>query len=174
MNKSEKQQVIEELSRSFAESASVLLVDFTGINVADETELRRTLTESGSDYRVVKNRLALRAAVDTPVDGVRDHFRGPTAVAFSQQDPIALAKTVTEFLKTHPGMSVKAGVLERSVLTAKDVEALAQLPSREELLSKVVYLLLAPVRNFAAALQAPLRNLASVLSQIEGTGKESS
>jgi len=171
MRKPEKQQVVEELSQAFSASSGVLLVDFTGINVADETELRRKVAEVGGSYRVVKNRLAVRAARESTVGKLEEYFQGPTAVALSESDPVALAKALTEFLKTHPNMSVKAGVLEQSVLSQSDVESLANMESREELLSKLVFLLQAPVRNLMGALQSPLRNLASVLKQLEAREK---
>ncbi len=166
MERNEKAKVVEELHAAFSGHSGVLLIDFSGVNVADETELRRKVAQSG-DYRVVKNTLALRAAKDTPVAALSDHFRGPTAIAVTRDDPVGLAKAVTEFIKAHPPMAFKGGVLEKSVLTAEDVAALAELPSREELLSKLVYLLQSPLTRLASALQSPLRSLASALKQVE-------
>ncbi len=167
MERVQKQRIVEELSTVFKESAGVLLMDFTGVNVADETELRRKMTDSGGSYRVVKNTLARLAARESAVAQLEPHFQGPTAVAFTRDNPVALAKTLTEFIKAHPGTSLKAGLLEESALTVDEVQALADLPSREELLAKLVYLLQAPLMNLAAALQGPLRSLASGLSRLE-------
>lgn len=167
MERSAKQQVVEELNAAFRTNGGVLLIDFSGVNVADETELRRKVAAAGSTYRVVKNTLARRAAEETAVAALHAHFRGPTAVAMTQQDPVGLAKAVTDFLKAHPGMAFKAGVLDGAVLTAEDVSALADMPSRQELLSKLLYLLQSPLTRLASALQSPLRNLASALKQIE-------
>ncbi len=173
MEKSQKQSVVEELNTAFRESAGVFLIDFSGINVADETELRRKMSSDGNSYRVVKNTLALRAAQDTGVHKLKERFHGPTAIATTPDNPVALAKAVTEFLKNHPTMSLKGGVLEDSLLSPEDVGALADMPSREELLAKVVYLLQSPLTRLAAALQSPLRNLASVLKQLEEKKKKS-
>ena len=107
--------------------------------------------------------------MDTPVGSLAEHFTGPPGVALCQDDPVALAKALTDFLKGRKDMVLKGGVVDREVLSAEQIEALASMPSREELLSKLAYVLLAPVRNLAAALQSPVRNLASVLGQIEGT-----
>ncbi len=167
MQRAQKEQVVEELSQVFQGNTGVLLLDFTGINVADETELRRKMTESGSGYRVVKNSLAKRAAQGSPLAQLDAHFSGPTAVAFTAENPVALAKALTAFLKAHPSMSLKGGVLEDSVLSVEDVQALADLPSREELLAKLTHQLLAPLTKLASALQTPLRNLASVLNQLQ-------
>jgi large subunit ribosomal protein L10 len=171
MDKVQKQQVVEELTQAFSSSAGVVLVGFSELSVAAETELRRKLMSAGGSYRVVKNRLALRASQGNAVSQLGDHFSGPTAVAMAPEDPIALAKALSDFLKGHPQISLKAGVLDQSVLSAEDVKALADMPSREELLTKVAYLLLAPVRNLAGALQAPVRSLTIILSQLEGIKK---
>ncbi len=172
MEKAQKERVVKELNQVFNENTTVLLIDFTGISVAEETSLRRQLLESGSSYRVVKNRLALRAAVETPVDRLIEHFQGPTAIALNKEDPVALAKILSAFVKEHPQMTVKVGVVEREVVSPQQITALATMPSREELLSKLVFLLLAPLQNMVTALQSPVRNLASVLSQIESSGKK--
>lgn len=172
MDRSEKQQVVDQLNRTFAESQGVLLVSFTGVNVPDATELRRKITKLGSSYQVIKNRLALRAAGDTPLDALKESFTGPTAIAYTTGDPVALAKVLKDFSKDHPGVAFKGGVLGKEQLTAEQVLALAEMPSREELISKLLFLLQAPLRNLAAALQAPLRDLGSVLKQLEKVKKE--
>ncbi len=166
MLKSEKQHLIDQLHTVFEKNSAVLLLDFTGINVADETELRGQISPFGN-YRVVKNTLALRAAQDTPLEDVVDHFQGPTALAFSETDPVGLAKVLTGFLKTHPSMSFKAGVMDHKALTAEEVKRLAELPSRDVLLAKLVYLLQSPLTHLASALQSPVRSLVAVLTQIE-------
>lgn len=166
MNKAGKQQVVEELSKAFRENRSVLLVNFTGINVPDATELRRRVAAAGSHYRVVKNTLALRAAKDTSVEPLRQYFDGPTAVAYTAHDPVTLAKVLTEFAKEHPALSFKAGILEGTVISGQQVEDLAGMPSPQELISKLLFLLNAPLTRLAGALQSPLRNLAVVLKQV--------
>ncbi len=166
MNRTEKQQLIDELAEAFQQNSGVLLMDFTGLNVADATDLRRKVREGGSHYRVVKNTLAIRAAADTPVTELKENFEGPTAVAYTNTDPVALAKVLAEFVRTHPEVKFKGGVLDQHVLTAEQAESLATMPSRDELLSKLLFLLNAPLTRFASALQSPLRDLLSVLKQL--------
>jgi len=166
MDKTEKQQIIDELSQAFAQNKSVIVMTFSGLNVADVTELRRKITQSGSDYRVVKNTLALRAAQDTAVAKLASHFAGPTAIVYTAGDPVALAKILTDFVKTHPAISFKGGVLEQSVLTPAQCQSLAEMPSKEVLLGKVLYLLNAPVARLAGALNSPLMKMALLLKQL--------
>ncbi len=165
MNKTEKQETVKRLHQIFSDSAAVLLIDFSGINVAQETELRRKVSQSGR-YQVVKNTLALRAAADTPLAALREHFRGPTAIAFANEDPVGLAKALKTCLQDYPGMSFKAAVLEQESLTAEQVTALADLPGREELLTRLAGLLQAPLVSFARTLESPLRNAGSLLKQL--------
>ena len=172
MNKEEKRQVVEALKQTFQGNASVLLLTFREINVADLTELRRKVAENGSGYRVVKNTLALRAAEDTPVQELISHFEGPTAVAYTDEDPVALAKLLKSYVKDHPGLAFKAGVLDGSALSSDEIEGLADMPSRPELLSKLVYLLNAPLSTLAKTLQAPLVNLGVGLKALEEQKKE--
>jgi large subunit ribosomal protein L10 len=171
MNRVEKEDVIKELNETFKVNKSVLLIDFTGLNVADSTNLRQKISEAECGYRVIKNRLALRALEDTSLDGLKEHFQGPTAIAYTVGDPVALAKLLKTFIEDHPGMSFKAGVVDGQAVSAGEMENLAEMPSRPELLAKLLYLLNAPLTQFATALQSPLRNLASVLKQL-GEKKE--
>ena len=170
MNRTQKQEAVERLHQIFSENSAVLLLDFSGINVAQETDLRRRVSESGR-YQVIKNTLALRAAEDTPLAVLKDSFRGPTAVAFTNEDPVGLAKVLKSCLNDYPDMSFKAAVLDREQLTAEQVAALAELPGLDELLAKLVGLLQAPLTSFARTLQAPLTKLGSLLKQV-GEGKQ--
>lgn len=166
MNRAEKSEIVESLHQAFLDSGGVIVLDFKGINVPDITELREKVRQTDGRYSVVKNTLALRAAEGTVVAGLKDAFRGPTAVALTEGDPVALAKVLKEFVKVKQGMSFKAGVLEGQVISQAQVESLADLPSRDELLSKLLFLLNAPLSRFASALSSPVRNLAVVLSEI--------
>lgn len=166
MKKAEKQQLVDELNKTFKENKSVWLIHFRGINVPDVVALRRKVAEARSEYRVVKNSLALRAAKDTSVAQLEAHFDGPTAIAYTSSDPVALAKVVTEFAKGNPSIRFKAGVLEGVVLSGEQFKELAGMVSREELLSKLLFLLNAPLSRLASALQSPLRDLASVVKQV--------
>lgn len=166
MNRSEKQTFVEDLNKMFKVSTSVLLIHFEGVNVLAQSELRREISKVDSGYQVIKNRLALRAVENTSLEVLREHFHGPTAIAYTGGDPVTLAKVINNFISDHPSMAFKAGVVEGKTFSASDVERLAQMPSRPELLSKLVYLLNAPLVRLASALQSPLRGLASVLKQL--------
>jgi large subunit ribosomal protein L10 len=168
MNRAEKTEVIESLHKTFTESGSVILLDFKGVTVPEITELRDKVRENQGGYAVVKNTLALRAAEGTPIDAIKEHFAGPTAIAFTAGDPVALAKTLRDFVKGQEGMEFKVGVLDGNVLSEGQVVELAALPSREELLSKLLFLLNAPLTRLVTALQSPVRSLAVVLGQLEG------
>ncbi len=150
----------------FKVNTSVLLINFEGINVLAQSELRREISKVDSSYQVIKNRLALRAVEDTSLEVLREHFQGPTAIAYTGGDPVALAKVLKDFIRDHPSVAFKAGVVEGKTFSASDVERLAKMPSRPELMSKLVYLLNAPLVRLATALQSPLRGLASVLKQL--------
>ncbi|MEE8461848.1 MAG: 50S ribosomal protein L10, partial [Acidobacteriota bacterium] len=150
----------------FKASTSVLLINFEGVDVLAQSELRREISKVDSGYQVIKNRLALLAVEDTSLEVLREHFHGPTAIAYTGGDPVALAKVLNNFISDHPSMAFKAGVVEGKTFSASDVERLAKMPSRPELLSKLVYLLNAPLVRLASALQSPLRGLASVLKQL--------
>ena len=165
MNRTEKQETVERLHQVFSESTAVLLINFSGIGVTQETELRRSVTKTGQ-YQVVKNTLALRAAEETPMAELREHFQGPTAIAFTREDPAGLAKSLKAFIKDHPHMSFKAAVLDRQTLSAEQVSELAELPGREELLAKLMGLMQAPLNSLAGAFQSPLRALGAALKQV--------
>lgn len=166
MERAEKTQVVDRLNQTFRENESVLLIDFTGLNVPEATILRRRISESGSTFLVIKNRLVLRAIEDTSLAALKENFRGPTALAYTGGDPVALAKILKEFIHMHPGMNFKAGIVEGKPLSASGVEDLAGMPSRIELLSKLAILLNSPLTSLASALQSPIRNLGSVLKQL--------
>jgi len=172
MNKAEKNTVVEELKTTFDQSTGVILMSFDRINVPDITEFRDKIRESGSGYKVIKNTLALIAAKDTSVSLMAEHFNGPTGVAYTEEDPVALAKALKGFQKDHPGLEFKCGVVEGQLLSNEQIKELAELASREELLSKVLFLLNAPLTNFATAIQSPIRNLAVVLKQLEDKKQE--
>jgi large subunit ribosomal protein L10 len=167
MNKTEKQTIIDELSTALGQTKSVVLMQFSGLKVADVTELRRKVRQTGSQYRVVKNTLALRAVQNTVVAKLEPEFKGTTALVYTDEDPIALARVLTDFVKTHPAISFKGGVLENTVLTAAQCQSLAEMPSKEQLMAKFLYLLNAPVARFAGTLRAPLTKLALLLKQLE-------
>ena len=172
MNRAEKQNLISQLNKTFKENSSILLIKFAEVNVPDETELRREIAQTGSRYQVVKNRLALLAAKDTSLEEIQEHFEGPTAIAYTGGDPVALAKTLKQFIEDHPAVAFKAGLVEGQCVSAEQVLNLAEIPSRTDLLSKLLFLLNSPLTSLASALQSPVRGLASVLRQLEEKKRE--
>lgn len=166
MNKQEKAQEIQELREVFQKSQNVILASFQGLTVAQDTELRQRIRKTKSGYRVVKNTLAKIAAKDTTAEPLLEQFEGTTAVASNAGDPVALAKVLTQYAKEAPVFTFKAGVVEGRVISIADLKAIADLPSREELLSKLLYVLKAPVQQLAVVLQATGRNLAVVLNEV--------
>jgi large subunit ribosomal protein L10 len=138
LNKSQKKQLVEELHAKFEKSKIVILTDYKGLNVSKINELRRKLTDSNIEYRVVKNTLLARASEDTDVAAVKDHFTGPTAIALSYDDPVAPAKVLADFAKDNDKLEIKIGVMAGKLLDVKAIKSLAELPSREVLLSQVL------------------------------------
>ncbi|MBC2717907.1 MAG: 50S ribosomal protein L10 [Desulfobacteraceae bacterium] len=138
LNKSEKKQLVEELHQKFTESKIVILTDYKGLDVDTINELRRKLTESNIEYRVVKNTLLIRASEDTDVALVKDQFKGPTAIALSYDDPVAPAKVLSEFAKENDKLEIKIGVMSGKLLDINAIKSLSALPSREVLLSQVL------------------------------------
>ncbi len=166
MKKEEKAQEIQELKATFLSSKNVILGTFQGISVAQDTELRRQVRATKSGYQVVKNTLAKIAAKDTPVELLVGKFQGTTSVAFNAGDPVALAKVLTQYAKDQPVFTFKAGIVEGRVISLKDLAAIAELPSREELLSKLLFVLKAPLQRLATVLQASPRKLAVALNEV--------
>src|SRR3989442_5790303 len=141
-NKAQKQQDLDALAEQFKDANAAMLVSFKNMTVAKDQELRNQLREAGISYSVVKNTLARKAAAGTPLEPAVDQFKGVTAVALSSGDPVALSKAIAKFTKANAEIfSFKAGIVEGKVVALKDVEAIASLPSREELLSKILFLL---------------------------------
>ena len=144
-----------------------MIVGFKGMTVPKDQELRNELRDAGVTYSVVKNTLARKAAEGTPLSQAADHFKGVTAIALSQSDPVGLSKAITKFTKAHADIfSFKAGIVEGRVVALKDVEAIASLPPKEELIAKVLFLINAQAQRLATVLQAVPRNLAVVVGQV--------
>lgn len=161
-----KEQLIENYQDSLANAPHVFLMDYKGVRVNQDTELRRRVREAGGSYAVVKNRLVLRVIEGKALEGLKEHFQGPTAVAYCTEDPVRLAKAVTEFAKEVPAFEVKAGLVEGQPVAAGQVQEIAQLPSREELLAKLLYLLQSPISGLVTVLAAVPRQFVVVLDQI--------
>jgi large subunit ribosomal protein L10 len=164
MNRTEKQELIDDLHQEFGKSPHAILVDFRGLSVPAVTEFRRKVRQSGSRYRVVKNSLALRALKDTPLEPLGGKFENTTGVAYTGNDPVALARTLVDFAKDHPQLVVKAGVVSGSqVLDAEGVKALSTMPSLPELRARFLGLLQAPAARLVRMLNAPATQVLLVM-----------
>jgi large subunit ribosomal protein L10 len=166
MNKAEKQQMTESLGEQFQSIESAFLIDFRGLKVVDATELRRKVRQIDGCYIVVKNTLATRAAKQTKLDQLESYFQGPTAIAYHPSDVVALAKVLTEISRSNPSFKFKAALVEGKVVPSSEIQAIASMPSREVMLSKLAFLLKAPLQRLHMVLKAPVRNLGLVLKQI--------
>jgi large subunit ribosomal protein L10 len=163
----QKQKDLEALAEQFKSASTGMLVGFKKLTVAKDQELRRQLRDAGATYSVVKNTLARKAAEGTPFAAANDHFKGVTALALAEGDPVQLSKAISKFVKDNPDVfSFKAGVVEGRVVALKDVEAIATLPSKEELISKVLFLINAQAQRLVTVISAVPRNLAIVVKQI--------
>ncbi|WP_339201997.1 50S ribosomal protein L10 [Bacillus sp. FSL K6-1366] len=149
-----KKVVVEEIASKLKESKSTIIVDYRGLNVSEVTELRKQLREANVEFKVYKNTMTRRAVEQAELNGLNDFLTGPNAIAFSTEDVVAPAKVLNDFAKNHEALEIKAGVIEGKVSTVEEVKALAELPSREGLLSMLLSVLQAPVRNLALAAKA--------------------
>ncbi|MEJ9210777.1 50S ribosomal protein L10 [Bacillus smithii] len=149
-----KKQIVEEITEKFKNSVSTIVVDYRGLNVAEITELRKKLREAGVEFKVYKNTLTRRAAEAAELAEINDVLTGPNAIAFSNDDVVAPAKILNNFAKENEALEIKVGVIEGKVVSLEEIKALAELPSREGLLSMLLSVLQAPIRNFALAAKA--------------------
>ena len=164
MNRTEKAELINELHEEFQSSPHAILVDFQGLSVPAATEFRRRMRQAGSRYRVVKNRLALRAAEGTPVAKLAGDFDGTTGIAYSNDDPVAMAKALVDFAKENPSLKVKSGLVSgEEVLDPDGVKALSAMPSLPELRSQLLGMLQAPASKLVRLLGTPATQLTRVL-----------
>jgi large subunit ribosomal protein L10 len=153
------------LHRTLEQASTVFVTGFEKLTVEADYELRKAVRSAGGAYKVVKNSLAEHAAQGTPSEQVLKGLTGMTSLALTSGDPVALAKVLTSYAKDHPSFTFKAGLVEGRVVDAGAIVALAQMPSREELLGKILYLIQAPAQSLARAIQGVGRNLAVVLDQ---------
>ncbi|MCG6926246.1 MAG: 50S ribosomal protein L10 [Acidobacteria bacterium] len=164
MNRTEKQELVEKLHEELEAAPHVVLVDFRGLSVPAATEFRRKVKAADSTYRVVKNRLALRAAKGTSLEKLESEFEGTTGIAWTGEDPVALAKVLVDFAKDYPALELKAGIVAGDqVLDAEGVKALSAMPSLPELRASFLGLLQAPATKLVRLLQAPGTQMAQVL-----------
>ncbi len=162
----QKEQDIALLKDEFTNTGNALVVSFQGLTVEKDWELRRALEKAELNYRVVKNTLGKLAVEGTPLESLKEHFVGMTGIAYSEKDPVGLAKVLSKFAKENAQLKFKAGVVEGRAINIKDIDALAAMPSKEELISKLMFLLNSPAQRTATAVNGVARNLAVVIKQI--------
>jgi large subunit ribosomal protein L10 len=149
-----KSQIVDEIATKLKESQSTIVVDYRGLDVAEVTELRKQLREANVDFKVYKNSMVRRATEAVELTEIDEQLKGPTAIAFSNDDVVAPAKILNNFAKEHDALELKAGIIEGRVASLEEVKALAELPSRDGLLSMLLNVMQAPIRNFALATKA--------------------
>ena len=165
VSRARKVEQVEQLGQELKKVSSLIIATYSKLTVAQDYELRKTLRSSGAKYRVVKNTLAKLAAKGTAAEGALSELSGVTSLAYTSGDPVALAKAISKYAKDNPEFTFKAGVVEGRVISIKEIEALATMPSKEELYSKLLYLLNAPAQRLVTAMNAVGRSLAVVVDQ---------
>jgi large subunit ribosomal protein L10 len=169
--KADKEKEAQALQADLAKVSTVILTTFQGITVEQDNKLRRAVQTAGGRYRVVKNTLAEQAAKGTPAEPLLKSLSGTNSIAYTAADPVALAKVLARLAKEVPAFRFKAGVVEGRVLSIEELQQLAQLPSKEELMGKIVFSLQALVRRLASVLAVPPRNLAGALHEVAKENK---
>jgi large subunit ribosomal protein L10 len=165
VSKAKKQEQVDKLSKDLKNVSNVVVATYTKLTVAQDYELRKALRGAGAKYQVVKNTLAERAAKGTKVEGALKDLAGVTSIAYTTGDPVAMAKALAKYANDTPEFTFKVGVVEGRVISIKEIEALASMPSKEELMSKLLFLINAPAQRLATTINAVPRNLAVVINQ---------
>src|SRR5215813_1505766 len=163
--KAKKKEQVEKLSADLKKVKSAIVGSFAKLTVAQDFELRKSVRTAGARYRVVKNTLAERAARGTDVEQALKGLSGVTSIAYTDGDPVALAKALSKYAKDNPEFTFKAGVVDGRVISLKEIEALATMPSKEEIYSKLLFLISAPAQRLVTAMNAVGRDLAVVINQ---------
>jgi len=161
-----KQDAVAEIAEKMKNSQSIVLVDYRGLTVEEVSNLRTQFRDAGVEYKVIKNNMLKRAAESLNIEGVEEYFKGPTAVAFGISDPVAPAKIMSKFIKDTKKTELKGGILGGQAVDAAAIENLAKLPSKEELIAKMLGSMNAPVTNFVGVLAAIPRSLVLALDAV--------
>ena len=165
VTRAKKVEQVEKLGKDLQNVSTVIVTTYTKLTVAQDFELRKVLRSSGAKYAVVKNTLAERAAKGTKVEDALKGLSGVTSIAYTEGDPVSLAKALAKYAKDNPEFTFKTGVVEGRVISIKEIESLAAMPSKEELMSKLLFLINAPAQRLVTVMNAVGRNLAVVVDQ---------
>jgi len=165
VTKARKKEQVEKLSVDLKNVSSAVVATYTKLNSSQTQDLRKALRGTGAKYRVVKNTLAERAAKGSKIEEALKNLAGVTSIAYTTGDPVAMAKALTKYAKDNPEFTFKVGVVEGRVISIKEIEALASMPSKEEIYSKLLFLINAPAQRLVTAMNAVGRNLAVVVDQ---------
>jgi large subunit ribosomal protein L10 len=165
VTKAKKIEQTEELGKDIKQATTAILATFSGLKAAQSEELRKTVRSAGAKFQVVKNTLAERAAAGTALESVMKDLAGVTSIAYTTGDPVALAKALQKYVKDNPELTFKAGVVDGRVVNIKEIEALATMPSKEEIMSKLLFLINAPAQRLVTVMNAVGRDVAVVINQ---------
>ena len=163
--KSDKEKDLEALKKDFEKAQNIFVTGFEKLTVQQDFDLRKTVRGAGGNYKVIKNNLAEKAAEGTPAEEIMRNLAGMTSLAYTSKDPVALAKALTGYAKANPTFTFKSGLVEGRVIDVKSIQALSTMPSREEILAKILFLIQAPAQRLVTALSGVGRNLAVVIDQ---------
>lgn len=166
LSRAAKEELVDQYEKGLATAPNAFLLGFRGLSVPQATELRKRIRETGARYEVVKNTLAARAVEGKALEGLVSHFTGTTAVAYTEDDPVVLAKALTDFSKDVPAIEFKAGLIEGQEIAAEQCKEIANLPGRDQLVAKLVFLLQSPISRFVRGLAAIPQQFVSVLDQV--------
>jgi large subunit ribosomal protein L10 len=170
-DKNEKKKDLDDLKKAIEENKNLFVAGYEKMTVSQDFELRKTIRGAGGNYRVVKNNIAAKASEGTPANGVLGDLKGMTSLAYTSNDPVALAKALTKYAKDNPAFTFKAGMVEGRVIDIKAINDLAAMPPKEEIYAKLLFLINSTATRLVSSINGVGRNLAVVLDQGSKEGK---